>query len=94
MQAADYKQTMINRVNYLAKEEQKFLKKIQKTRLEADKRALIKDEKIITLYEFQPSKMIVSTRSGKLILLDNFDLKYRLWRSLERKGPYNLVKHN
>ena len=46
MQAADYKQTMINRVNYLAKEEQKFLKKIQKTRLEADKRALIKDEKI------------------------------------------------
>ena len=46
MQASDYKQTMINRVNYLAKEEQKFLKKIQKTRLEADKRARIKDEKI------------------------------------------------
>ena len=51
MQASDYKQTMINRVNYLAKEEQKFLKKIQKTRLEADKRALIKDQKIKFLQE-------------------------------------------
>ena len=33
-----YEDKMKNRVNYLAKEEQKFLKKIVKTRDEADKR--------------------------------------------------------
>ena len=42
---------MISRVNYLAKEEQKFLKKIQKTRLNAQRQAQIKDSKINQLQE-------------------------------------------
>ena len=50
-EAADYKQAVTNRVNYLAKEEQKFLKKIQKTRLESAKRAAIKEDKIKALQD-------------------------------------------
>ena len=42
---------MINRVNYLAKEEQKFLKKIEKTKIDAERRASIKEEKIKFLQE-------------------------------------------
>lgn len=37
---------MNNRVNYLAKEEQKYLKKILIAREESDKRHIIKHEKI------------------------------------------------
>ena len=42
---------MVSRVNYLAKEEQKFLKKIQKTRSNAQRQAQIKDDKIAQLQE-------------------------------------------
>lgn len=42
---------MISRVNYLAKEEQKFLKKIQKTRSNAERQAHVKEEKIAQLQE-------------------------------------------
>ena len=42
---------MKNRVNYLAKEEQKFLKKIVKQRDEAEKRQQLKTERISHLRE-------------------------------------------
>ena len=48
-QASEYKEKMISRVNYLAKEEQKFLKKIQKTRSNAERQAHVKEEKIAQL---------------------------------------------
>ena len=51
VQANEYKQKMVSRVNYLAKEEQKFLKKIQKTRTSAQRQAQIKEDKIAQLQE-------------------------------------------
>ena len=42
---------MKNRVNYLAKEEQKYLKKILISRDEADKKQMIKHDKIQSLQE-------------------------------------------
>lgn len=48
-QALDYEHKMLSRVNYLAKEEEKFMKKIEKTRDEATKIQSIKQGKIEAL---------------------------------------------
>ena len=40
---------MINRLNYLAKEEQRFLKKILSARESAEKRSQLKNDKILDL---------------------------------------------
>ena len=42
---------MKNRVSYLAKEEQKFINKISKTRNDAERHAHIKSEKVLQMQE-------------------------------------------
>ena len=50
-QAKEYEEKMINRVNYLQKEEQRFLKKIVETREEAERQNKKKSDKITELQE-------------------------------------------
>ena len=50
-EAKNFEEKMRNRVKYLAREEQKLLKKILKSREEAEKRAQLKKEKLQYLQE-------------------------------------------
>ena len=49
-QAKEYEKKMLSRVNYLAKEENKFMKKIEKTRDDAMRLQSIKQSKISHLH--------------------------------------------